>query len=121
MSHDFACVHRWNDLPVDHPMDRIERRRVIGDKTMLSHVVLQEGFALGEHAHKNEQFAIVLSGCVEFTISDARGTRTEIVRGGEVLHLPSNVPHAALAIETSTVIDVFTPPSELTGIDHSSS
>jgi len=34
------------------------------------------------------------------------------VRAGEVLHLPSNVPHAAYALEDTLDVDVFSPPRE---------
>ena len=40
-----------------------------------------------------------------------------MIHAGEVLHLPSNVPHSAFALEDSTVIDVFSPISEKTGLD----
>ena len=36
---------------------------------------------------------------------------------GEVLHLPSNCPHSAEALEETVVLDIFSPPSERTGID----
>lgn len=113
-------VYRWTDLDCDHPMDRLDRRRVIGEHAMLSHLVLHQGFALDVHAHENEQFAMVLDGWLRFTLEDQHGTRRTVdVRGGEVLHLPPNVPHGAEAIETTTVIDVFSPPSAGTGIDES--
>jgi quercetin dioxygenase-like cupin family protein len=34
------------------------------------------------------------------------------VAAGESLHLPSNVPHAARALEASIVLDTFSPPRE---------
>ena len=41
----------------------------------------------------------------------------ECVFAGEVVHLPSNVPHSAEALADSLLIDVFSPPSEKTGVD----
>lgn len=113
-----ATAHRWADLVVDHPMERLDRRRLIGAEAMLSHLVLHQGFAVPVHAHANEQFAVVLGGCLRFTLPSGDGmTRTIDVHGGEVLHLPPNVPHGAEAIETTTAIDVFAPPSAETGVD----
>jgi len=40
-----------------------------------------------------------------------------IVEAGEILHLPSFVPHSAEALEDTLVLDIFSPPSEKTGID----
>jgi len=114
-----ATRYRWSDLPQDRPMELIARRRVIGEKAMLSYVNLTKGFSVGTHAHENEQIACVLSGRVRFGIG-VEGSRERhelIVEGGEVLLLPANVPHSAFAIEDSVVLDVFSPPSAATGID----
>ena len=35
----------------------------------------------------------------------------------KVLHLPGHSPHGAEALETAVVLDIFSPPSETTGID----
>ncbi len=109
-----AQTFRWDEMAVDHPLEKIDRRRVVGEQVMLSHVTLHKGFSVASHAHENEQLAVVLSGRVKFTLGD--GTE-HVVAGGGVLWLPSNVPHAAEAIETSVVLDVFSPPSEKTGVD----
>ncbi len=110
-----ATVHRWDDLPTDHPMAKIDRRRIVGDHVMLAQLTLHEGFFIDQHHHENEQIVICLSGRMRFTLGEER----EIVEigGGEVLHVPSNVLHGAEALETSVLIDVFSPVSETTGVD----
>jgi quercetin dioxygenase-like cupin family protein len=35
-----------------------------------------------------------------------------VVHAGEVLHLPSNLPHEAHALEDTLDVDVFCPPRE---------
>lgn len=115
-----AVAYRWTDLPKDTPMALLERRRVIGDQAMISHITLRKGCLVPTHAHVNEQFSCILSGRIRFTLGDAAVVLTEelIVGPGEVIHLPSNVPHAAEAIEETVVLDIFSPPSATTGIDH---
>jgi quercetin dioxygenase-like cupin family protein len=102
-------------------MDRISRRRVIGEKMMISEVRLEKGFRVSSHAHENEQFSIVLSGELRFGVGhEGRSDWREVhVRAGEVLHLPSNVPHSAEALVDTVVLDLFSPPSEKTGVDRS--
>ena len=112
-----ATRYRWQDLVEDHPMELLARRRIIGEKAMLSDVVLQQGCEVPMHAHANEQFAIVLSGRLRFGIDDGGERREIVVQAGEVLHLPPNVPHSARAEQESRVLDVFCPPSDKTGID----
>jgi quercetin dioxygenase-like cupin family protein len=111
--------HRWADLPPDHPMALIERRRVIGRQAMVSHVELKKGCVVPTHAHFNEQITCVLRGRLRMGIGpEASPSRRTIEVGtGEVLHLPGDTPHSAEALEDTLVLDVFSPPSEKTGID----
>lgn len=116
-----AEVRRWTDLEADHPMPLIDRRRINGVHAMLCEFTLHEGLVVPPHRHENEQFACVLSGRVRFKVEEPDGSfRDEIVTSGQVLHLPPNVAHGAEAIETSVVLDVFSPPSEKTGVDSGS-
>ena len=114
-----ATLYRWAELPTDQPMALLERRRIIGEQMMLSEVLLQPGCEVPTHAHQNEQFAYVIRGRVRFGIgADGSPQREEIeMSGGEVLHLPANVPHSVVALEETLVLDLFSPPSEKTGID----
>ncbi|MBI1850572.1 MAG: cupin domain-containing protein [Planctomycetes bacterium] len=100
-------------------MEQLERRRIIGEKMMISRVHLEKGCVVPTHSHENEQFACVVSGRLSFGIG-AEGSasrRVVVVENGEVLHLPPNVPHSAEALEDTLVLDLFSPPSQTTGID----
>lgn len=114
-----AMVYRWDELDSDEPMALISRKRVIGEQAMISRVVLRKGCVVPRHAHENEQFACILSGCLRFELDSDAGTgkETVVVTAGELIHFPSNVAHAAEALEETVVLDVFSPPSETTGID----
>ncbi len=114
-----ATRYRWSDLPVDRPRELLERRRVIGRLMMLSEVLLKKGCVVPAHAHANEQFAHVVRGRIRFGIGAKGGPdhREVVLAGGEVLHLPSNVVHSAEALEETVVLDIFSPPSEKTGVD----
>ncbi len=114
-----AVRYRWSELPKDQPLALLERRRVVGQQAMISHVLLKKGCFVPAHAHFNEQFACILSGRLHFVLGDENApSREELTLvAGEVLHLPSNVPHSAEALEDTVVLDVFSPPSEKTGID----
>lgn len=117
--HTDANRYRWDDLPEDRPAERLVRRRIIGEKMMISEVRLRAGCRVPTHAHENEQFACVISGRLRFGIgAEGSSDRHEItLEGGEVMHLPSMVPHSAEAEEDTVVLDLFAPPSEKTGVD----
>lgn len=114
-----APVYAWNSLPTDRPMQLLERQRIVGEQMMISRVFLKKGCVVPTHAHANEQFACIMSGELRFGIGEeATAERYEInVKAGEVLHLPANVPHSAEAVMDTLVLDLFSPPSEKTGID----
>ena len=114
-----ARAHRWDDLPADHPMPLIDRRRIIGRNMMISRVALTKGFVVPTHQHENEQFVVVLAGRARFGIgAEGSKDRRELTLGaGEVLEIPPNVPHSAHALEDTLILDLFSPPSEKTGVD----
>jgi quercetin dioxygenase-like cupin family protein len=118
-SPESAASYRWADVPADHPMRLLERRRIIGRRVMVAEVRLQKGCVVPAHVHDNEQFCCVLSGRLRFGLG-AEGSpqyRQIEVAAGETVHLPSGVVHSAEAVEQTVVIDIFSPPSEKTGID----
>ena len=85
---------------------------------MLAHVYLTEGCIVPKHQHENEQLTYILEGALRFWIGEDEKEEV-IVRAGEVLHIPSNVPHKAVALTDFDGIDIFTPPRQdwLTGQD----
>ena len=114
-----ATIYTWSDRPEDRPLPLITRRRIIGEKMMISEVHLARGFTVAAHAHENEQLSVVLSGCIRFTIGHPGSPdhHTHTLIGGQVIHLPSNLPHAAEALEDTLILDLFSPPSTTTGVD----
>ena len=114
-----AVLLKWKDLPKDFPMPKLSRQRLVGEKMMLSRVFLERGCVVPMHSHENEQFACVLQGKLRFDVQDLKTAekRTIDVTVGEILVLPPNVSHSATAIEDTLVLDVFSPPSQTTGVD----
>lgn len=112
-------VLHWSELPIDRPMPLIDRQRVMGDNMMISRVQLARGFHIASHQHENEQIVVVLSGHCRFGLGDEHASdhRTVDVRGGDVLVLPSNVPHSCDALEDTLILDLFSPACEKTGVD----
>ena len=113
-----VTFHRWNDIPMERVTDDIDRRLVVGDRMMLAHVHLKKGSIVPRHTHENEQLTYILEGALRFTIGDD-GAEEITVRAGEVLVIPSNVPHKAEALEDTLDVDVFSPPRQdwLNGTD----
>jgi quercetin dioxygenase-like cupin family protein len=120
MSNPISVTHyRWDDMPRERVTDMIDRRLVTGERIMLAHVYLAKGSIVPWHSHENEQITYILDGALRFWIGDDSSEPIQ-VRAGEVLHIPSNVPHKAEALEDTLDVDVFSPPRQdwLDGTDH---
>ncbi|HEY7877381.1 MAG TPA: cupin domain-containing protein [Gemmatimonadaceae bacterium] len=106
-----ATWYRWDDMPKERLSDVLERRLITGERMMLAHVYLKKGAIVPRHSHDNEQLTYILEGALRFWLGDA-GERELVVAAGEVLYLPSNLPHQAEAIEDTLDVDVFCPPRQ---------
>jgi quercetin dioxygenase-like cupin family protein len=106
-----ATWYRWNDMPREPVSDMLERRLITGERMMLAHVYLKRGCIVPRHSHENEQLTYILEGALRFWIGED-GDEEVIVRAGEVLHIPGNVPHKAEALEDTLDVDIFSPPRQ---------
>ena len=60
---------------------------------------------MSRHQRDSEQFSYCISGALQFKV----GGEAMILRAGELVEVPSNVPHEGVVIEDFTGIDVFSP------------
>lgn len=109
MSESSARHFRVSELPVEDLNPLISRALITGERTMLAHVYLKKGAIVPQHSHDNEQITYLLSGALRFWLGE-NGEEEVVVRAGEVLHIPPNVPHKAEALEDCVDVDIFTPP-----------
>jgi quercetin dioxygenase-like cupin family protein len=98
----------WNQVQHEKLNDKIDREMVVGDKVMLARVFIKKGGHVPEHHHHNEQVTYILEGALKFAIDG----KEVVVKAGEVLCIPANMPHEAWALEDTLDLDVFTPPRE---------
>jgi quercetin dioxygenase-like cupin family protein len=103
--------HRWNDIPEEPLSDVLSRKLITGDRIMLAHVYLKKGAIVPRHSHENEQITYILEGGLRFWIGADEAQVIDVL-AGEVLHIPSHVPHKAEALEDTLDVDVFSPPRQ---------
>jgi quercetin dioxygenase-like cupin family protein len=104
-----ATHYRWDELPKEAVKDDLSRRLITGDRLMLAHVYLEKGCIVPQHSHDNEQLTYILEGKLRFFLGEDESEVVDVA-AGEVLHLPSNLPHKAEALEDTLDVDVFSPP-----------
>jgi quercetin dioxygenase-like cupin family protein len=104
-------LYRWDDLPREQVTNHLSRRVITGAEIMIAHVYIDKGGIVPKHSHFNEQVTYILEGALRFWIGEDEAEEI-VVRAGEVLHIPSNVPHRAEALEDTLDVDVFSPPRQ---------
>jgi quercetin dioxygenase-like cupin family protein len=95
----------WNAMPKEVLSPTIARKIISGERAMVAQVFIAKGGVVPEHHHESEQITYILEGALQFEIEG----RQIVVHAGEVLHIPSNVPHAAVALEDTLDLDIFSP------------
>ncbi|CAG5004888.1 hypothetical protein DYBT9275_03468 [Dyadobacter sp. CECT 9275] len=78
------------------------------DNLMMVKVSFEKGGIGALHSHYHTQMSYVESGAFEITIGDKK----EILKKGDVYHIPPDIPHGALCLEAGILIDIFTPLRE---------
>jgi quercetin dioxygenase-like cupin family protein len=106
-----VSFYRWDSMKKERVSDMLERRLITGDRMMLAHVYLKKGCIVPKHSHENEQLTYILEGALKFKIGED-GAEEIVVSAGEVLLIPSNIPHMAEALEETLDVDVFSPPRQ---------
>jgi quercetin dioxygenase-like cupin family protein len=104
-----ATHYRWDDLPRESLSPEIGRRLITGERLMLAHVYLEQGAIVPRHSHENEQLTYILEGTLRFSLGED-DDQTIDVAAGEVVHIPSHLPHQAVALERTLDVDIFSPP-----------
>jgi quercetin dioxygenase-like cupin family protein len=95
----------WQELEWEVVIPGLARRIITGAKLMCAQIRLEQGTIVPEHAHVNEQVSYVMEGSLKFWIAGEE----LIVSAGQVLVIPSDVPHRVCALEASLVLDSFSP------------
>lgn len=109
--HPSATLYRWDDMPIEAVKPLLGRRLITGERMMLAHVYLDKDCVVPWHSHDNEQLTYVLKGALQFWLGSDDGEQV-VVHEGEVLVIPSNLPHKAVALEDTIDVDIFCPPRQ---------
>ena len=106
-----ARFHAWDTIPTEQLNPELGRKMITGQNVMLTQIFLKKGCIVPKHDHHNEQVTYVLKGALKFLLGEQQDEEV-IVRAGEVLVIPPNLPHSAEALEDTLDIDIFDPPRE---------
>ncbi len=100
--------YSWDQVPSEAMSPLLDRQYISGAQSMLARIFLKKGCVVPTHSHPNEQISYILSGALEM---NAEGV-IHIIRAGDVLVIPSGIPHSARALEDTINLDLFAPPRQ---------
>ena len=101
-------LYEWNQIEKEQLNPRAARQCIHGETMTVARLYLAKGCSVPEHSHVNEQISMIEAGSLRFVLAG----QEQVVKAGEVLRIPPNVPHSAEALEDSIAVDLFSPPRE---------
>ena len=99
----------WDALDPIELVPGLRFHPVVGDGLMANFVYFEPHTEAPLHWHDEEQISFVVDGEFEFEVAGEK----RVLRRGEAVVIPPNVPHAARTYESSCFeVDVFHPPRQ---------
>jgi len=95
----------WDTVKKEVMNPKLWRKVISGEKAMVAQVSIAKGGVVPTHHHEGEQISYIVEGALKFELEG----KEIVVRKGEVLLIPSNVPHSAVALEDTLDFDIFSP------------
>ena len=108
MSDDFSLVRADEVRSFTPEAGMVRQVLAHNPKLMLIRHFFEKGWQGARHSHPHEQLVYVVSGKLHVEV----GGRVFDVGAGESFVVEGHVEHQARALETSEVLDVFTPVRE---------
>ena len=101
----------WETVPTEEVNASMTRKIVSGEKLMIAKMKFKDGFVVPLHKHFHEQVTQVISGQMRFWFGENKEQVMDLFPG-DVIVIPSNLPHEALMIGEVEEIDTWAPPRQ---------
>jgi quercetin dioxygenase-like cupin family protein len=88
-----------------YPIEGVTSTRIYADTVQINYVTIKKGVSSNHHLHPDEQIMLFDTGTAIAYIAD----REYEVGPGDILLIPSNVPHHFFALENATWREVHGP------------
>jgi quercetin dioxygenase-like cupin family protein len=98
----------WDQVELETVNPQMTRRIVTGERLTVARIYFKDGFRVPLHSHEHEQVTQVISGVLRFWLG-ANREKTLDLGPGDVIVIPSNMPHEALCIGDVEEMDTWSP------------
>jgi quercetin dioxygenase-like cupin family protein len=98
-------LYGWETIEKERLNPHFERQVIHGETVTMARVFMAKGCLVPTHSHVNEQLSLIEQGALKFLLEG----KELVVKAGEILQIPPNVPHSAEALEDTVGIDFFAP------------
>lgn len=95
----------WETVKKEVLNEKLARKVISGEKITMAQIFLAKDGVVPLHQHESEQISTGVTGAMKFEIEG----KEIVLSAGDVLLIPSNVPHRVTALEDSQALDVFSP------------
>jgi len=101
----------WQEVPEEVVNPSMTRKMIWGEKLMIARMKFKDGFVVPLHYHVHEQVTQVVSGKMRFWFGENKEQVMDL-EAGDVVVIPSNLPHEALMIGEVEEVDTWSPPRQ---------
>ena len=101
----------WESVPSEEVNPSMSRKIVTGEKLMIAKMKFKDGFVVPLHQHLHEQVTQVISGQIRFWFGENK-LQVMDLHPGDVVVIPSNLPHEAMMMGDVEEIDTWAPPRQ---------
>lgn len=101
----------WETVATEEVNPSMARKIITGEKLMIARMNFKDGFIVPLHSHIHEQVTQVISGSMRFWFGENKEQSMDL-HAGDVVVIPSNLPHEALMIGDVEEVDTWAPPRQ---------
>jgi quercetin dioxygenase-like cupin family protein len=97
---------RWDEIETEQLNPKLKRQFFTSGGVTMARLTMGAGLVIPTHHHGSEQITSVVQGSIKMWLEG----KEYLLRAGDVLCIPANLPHTTEVLENTVCLDVFSPP-----------
>lgn len=97
---------RWDEIETEQLNPKLMRQFFNSGGVTMARLTMAAGLVVPTHHHGSEQITNVVQGSIKMWLEG----KEYLLRAGDVLCIPANLPHTTEVLEDAICLDVFSPP-----------